>query len=67
MYKQLQVSVGVSGEMVDNKINTSINVDKELWKDFSSIVAKKYGNRYIRTIIEELIRDYIKKNGGMQK
>lgn len=67
MNNQLQVSVGVSGEMVDNKINTSINVDKELWKEFSSIVAKKHGNRYISTIIEELIRDYIKKNGGMQK
>ena len=67
MNNQLQVSVcGNGGEMVDGKINTSISVNEKLWKEFSSIVAKKHGNRYISTILEELIRDYIKKNGGRE-
>jgi len=66
MNDQLQVlASGVSGEMSDGKINTSISVDKELWNKFCSIVVGKHGNRYASTILEELIKDYIKKNGGM--
>ena len=67
MNNQLQVSIGVSGDMVDGKINTSISVNKEVWNEFCSIVVKKHGNRYISIILEELIGEYIKKNGGMQK
>lgn len=63
MNDQLQVLVnGVSGEMSDGKINTSISVNKELWNEFCSIVVKKHGNRYISNILEELVKDYIKKN-----
>ena len=63
MDRQLQVlASGVSGEMADGKINTSISVNKELWNEFCSIVVKKHGNRYISNILEELVKDYIKKN-----
>ena len=68
MSNQLQVlASGVSGKMADGKINTSISVDKELWNKFCSIVVGKHGNRHVSIILEELIKDYIKKNqGGIQ-
>ena len=53
--------------MVDNKINTSISVDKDLWKEFSILVLQKEGNRKLSDVIEILIRQYIKKNTGGNK
>jgi hypothetical protein len=50
--------------MDDEKITPSISVNKELWNEFSSIIAKKRGNRQISAVLEELIIDYIRKNGG---
>ena len=68
MNKELQVlECGVDGEMGNEKINTTIRINKELWNEFSSIVAKKHGNRFISTILEDMIKTYVKKNGGMQK
>lgn len=65
MNNQLQVLVDrVSGEMAGGKINTSFSVNKDLWNEFCSIVVKKHGNRYISNILEELVKDYIKKNKG---
>jgi len=64
MFNLLLILSGISGEMVDGKINTSISVNEELWRKFSSIVANKHGNRYISTVLEELIKEYVKKNGG---
>lgn len=57
---------GVCGEMGNDKISTSISVNKEIWNEFCSIVVRKHGNRYISNILEDLIKEYIKKNGGMQ-
>lgn len=50
--------------MVENKTNTSISIDKDLWKEFSIIVLQKEGNRKLSDVIEMLIRQYIKKNKG---
>jgi len=65
MINQLQTLALGENDMDDNeKINTSISVTKSIWNEFSSIVVKKLGNRQISIVIEDLIKDYIKKNGG---
>ncbi len=64
MLNGLQYNVG---EMVVGKIKTSMNIDEQLWSDFRVIVLQKEGGRKISDVIENLIRQYIKKNGGMQK
>ena len=55
------------GEIEVGKIKTSINIDENLWKDFSIAVLQKEGGRKLSDVIETLIKQYIKKNGGMQK
>lgn len=55
------------GEIEMGKIKTSINIDENLWKDFSIAVLQKEGGRKLSDVIENLIKQYIKKNGGMQK
>jgi len=55
------------GERDVGKIKTTINVDEELWKNFNVIVIQKVGGRQLSNVIETLIKDYIKKNGGMHK
>lgn len=55
------------GEMEVGKIKTSINIDENVWKDFSVIVLQKEGGRKLSDVIESLIKQYIKKNGGIQK
>ncbi len=55
------------GEMEMGKIKTSVNIDENIWKDFSVIVLQKEGGRKLSDVIESLIKQYIKKNGGMQK
>lgn len=54
----------ISGEMDVGKIKTSINIDENLWKDFSIAVLQKEGGRKLSDVIETLIKQYIKKNGG---
>ena len=55
------------GERDVGKIKTTIHVDEELWKNFNVIVIQKVGGRQLSNVIETLIKDYIKKNGGMHK
>jgi len=55
------------GEMEVGKIKTSINIDESVWKDFSIAVLQKEGGRKLSDVIELLIKQYIKKNGGMRK
>lgn len=56
------------GEIEVGKIKTSINIDENVWKDFSVVVLQKEGNRKLSDVIETLIKQYIKKNrDGMQK
>ena len=52
------------GEMEVGKVKTSLVVDENLWKDFSITVIQNKGNRKKNDVIIELIKDYIKKNGG---
>ena len=44
------------------KVKTTISIDQNLWTDFSVIVFKKHGGRKKNDIIEQLLRDYIRKN-----
>jgi hypothetical protein len=46
------------------KIKTSINIDEETWNDFRILVLQKEGGRKITDVVETLIKQYIKKNGG---
>ena len=50
------------GEMAMGKIKTSINIDENVWKDFSVIVLQKEGGRKLSDVIESLIKKYIKDN-----
>jgi len=61
MAERLQIITGENGV---TKKKTSVSLDEELWNDFCSIVVKKYGNRKNSDILEDLIKNYIKKNGG---
>jgi hypothetical protein len=58
-YNQGEIDVGI--------VKTSLIVDDKLWQDFSIIVIKKEGNRKKNDVMVELIKEYVKKNGGMQK
>ncbi len=44
------------------KIKTSINIEEELWKNFSVTVIQKEGGRKLSDVIETLIKKYIKDN-----
>ena len=52
----------LSGEMEVGKIKTSINIDENVWKDFSVAVLQKEGGRKLSDVIEQLIEQYTKKN-----
>ncbi len=67
MMNGLQYQTRDKGETTVGKTNRTISVDDDLWNDFCSIIVKRQGNRQISNVIEELIKDYIKKNGGMHK
>ena len=54
-------------ERLEGKTKTSLVVDEKLWQDFSIVVIRKEGNRKKNDVIVEFIKDYVKKNGGMQK
>ena len=55
------------GEIAVGKKKTSINIDEQIWKDFELIVLREHGNNKISFVLETLIEQYNKKNGGMQK
>jgi metal-responsive CopG/Arc/MetJ family transcriptional regulator len=55
------------GEIMVGKIKTSMNIDEQLWNDFRIIVLQKEGGRKLSDVIENLIKQYIKKNGGTPK
>ncbi|MCX6822245.1 MAG: hypothetical protein NTW30_05725 [Candidatus Aenigmarchaeota archaeon] len=55
------------GEIEVGKIKTSINIDEDTWNDFRILVLQKEGGRKLTDVIETLIKQYIKKNGGMHK
>jgi len=40
---------------------TSVSIDDDLWKKFCSINVLEYGNRMNSDVLEELIRNHIKK------
>ena len=40
----------------NNKIKTTITIDKKLWTDFGVIVLKKHGGRKKNDILEQLLR-----------
>jgi len=42
----------------------TISIYKVTWNDFYSIVVKKYGNKKASIVLEEIIKDYVEKNGG---
>ena len=52
------------GEMVVGKIKTSMNIDEQVWNEFRIIVLQNEGGRKLSDVIETLIKQYIKKNGG---
>jgi metal-responsive CopG/Arc/MetJ family transcriptional regulator len=45
-------------------VKTTINVDAELWRDFSIQVIKYEGYRKKSDVIEELIREYVEQKRG---
>jgi hypothetical protein len=55
------------GEMEVGNMKTSLIVDDKLWQDFSIIVIKKEGIGKKNNVLVELIKEYVKENGGMQK
>ena len=42
-------------------VKTTINIDEELWKKFSIIVIQEKGYRKKNDVIEDLIREYVKR------
>ena len=55
------------GKMKAGNMKTSLIVDDKLWQDFSIIVIKKEGIGKKNNVLVELIKEYVKENGGMQK
>jgi predicted CopG family antitoxin len=64
MHNGLHYTAWEQGETHVGKTNRTISIDDDLWNEFCSIVVKKHGNRYISNALEELLKEYIKKNGG---
>jgi metal-responsive CopG/Arc/MetJ family transcriptional regulator len=44
-------------------VKTTITIDEELWKKFSILVIQEKGNRKKNEVIEQLVREYIRKAG----
>jgi len=42
------------------KIKTSITLDEKIWNQFCVAIVKEKGNRKISTVMEELIKNYLK-------
>ena len=48
-------------------IAVSIDIDKELWANFSKYIDKKYGPRKKTKMVEKLIAKYMRKQGKKSK
>jgi len=48
-------------------IKTTINIDEELWRKFSILVIQEHGYRKKNDIIEELIREYVRRKEAERK
>ena len=57
----------LQGYVEVGKIKTSLNLDEDIWNDFRILVLQKEGGRKLTDVVETLIKQYIKKNGGMHK
>jgi len=44
-------------------VKTTITIDEELWKKFSILVIQEKGNRKKNEVIEQLIKEYIRRAG----
>ena len=44
-------------------VKTTITIDEELWKKFSILVIQEKGNRKKNEVIEQLIKEYVRKSG----
>jgi macrodomain Ter protein organizer (MatP/YcbG family) len=44
-------------------VKTTITIDEELWKKFSILVIQEKGHRKKTEVIEQLIKEYIRKAG----
>jgi metal-responsive CopG/Arc/MetJ family transcriptional regulator len=44
---------------LEKTIKTTINIDKQLWEDFSIKVIKEKGGRKKNDVIAELLRQYL--------
>lgn len=48
-------------------IKTTINVDEDIWKKFSILVIQEKGHRKKNEVIENLIKEYIRKGQKYNK
>ena len=39
---------------------TSLYIDEDLWREFSTFVVSKYGNRKLSDSLEDALRQYMK-------
>ncbi|MCW4013225.1 MAG: hypothetical protein NWF07_09585 [Candidatus Bathyarchaeota archaeon] len=53
--------------MSGKKVKTSININEQVWTDFSVVVIKKHGGRKKNDVIEQLLIDYIRENEEANK
>jgi hypothetical protein len=50
------------------KKKTSVSVDEDLWKDFVMFVIEKTGSTHkVSDEIEEMMRERLKKEGGLSE
>jgi len=67
MYNGLHYTTRTQGELQVGKTKRTISVDEELWNEFCSLIVKEQGNRQVSNVLEELIKEYIKKNRNGRK
>ena len=53
--------------MTDDRIRTSISVDRKLWSEFQIWVFLKYGNRKASIHVENALREYLEKHREVEK
>jgi hypothetical protein len=47
---------------VVKRTKTSIDIEEDLWKEFSTVVIKKVGLRKKNVVLEKLIKEYVDNN-----
>nr|MDO8098342.1 hypothetical protein [Candidatus Njordarchaeota archaeon] len=50
-----------------SRVKTTINIEKELWKQFSIVVIENGGLRKKNEVIEQLIKDYVQRMHDTRK